>query len=784
MSRTRRWSLGRLALIVVLLSSVGFSVNAADRSLTKDVQETEAAAMAAPVSETPDWQAEMPVLTKEQEEALVAWAENSHLPGPAIESKDEGLEVAAPVAGSESNPAPADKMDMPGPLAPGDAQIYRNVTFGSGFPSGTRSNIMESSVAETGKNVFYTGNWFAARSTNGGQGWTYINPAATMSEFCCDQVTLHDESRNMLLWYRQGSRNSNGANRFRLSVSTDGGGSFCAYDVYPTNTNSGWTNQWWDYPHLQLGADYLYITTNMFDNSSSPQWTRTVMLRFPLDNLRACSSFSYNYLATTSWFTWVPVQGADHVMYFASNWPTSAPYNRISVWRWYEDQTSTTSTVYTAPSWSRTGRNQAVCGSTNANWAARTDDRLLTGARYMLHNSNYKEPGRMVLGWWWNVKQGSGFGQPYINGFTIYENNLTPLSGAQGRPYLWNPSTCFLYPSAAANKRGDLALVFDASTGSNMNPSVAYAIADDFTAVPPGFTYYIAQTSNARPSDNVWGDYNTVRAFLPTQDTWVGAGHTIQSGSNCSYCALPVLFNFGRARDFQSWNGWQDAAPPGWTTIVDTSFEGGFPGSWSVFDGLSGYGEYYWAKRGCRAYAGSYSGWAIGGGANGAALSCGSYYANYTRSWMTYGPFSLVGATAANMSFKLWLNSESCCDYVCRYASVDGSNWYGNCTSGYSNGWIDRVLDLANVYTIGDLRGRPQVWVAVQFYTDYSITYSEGAYLDNLLVRKCTSGSCPTQTMEEIGPDARLIDIPFALTADDPDRAPTYEGRPPKAANN
>ena len=94
------------------------------------------------------------------------------------------------------------------------------------------------------------------------------------------------------------------------------------------------------------------------------------------------------------------------------------------------------------------------------------------------------------------------------------------------------------------------------------------------------------------------------------------------------------------------------------------------------------------------------------------------------------------------------------------------------------------MLDLANVYTIGDLRGRPQVWVAVQFYTDYSITYSEGAYLDNLLVRKCTSGSCPAQTMEEIGPDARLIDIPFALTADDPDRAPTYEGQPPKAANN
>jgi len=783
MSRTKRWSLGRLALIMMILMSVGISVNAADRSLTKDVQETEVSVMAAPVSETLDWQADMPVLSKEQEESLAAWAEKTHLPGPLIEGKEEGLDVAAPVAGSETNPIMEDKQNAPGPLAPGDAQIYRNVTFGSGFPGGSRSNVMESSVAENGKNVFYTGNWFAARSTNGGQGWTYINPAASISDFCCDQVTLHDESRNMLLWYRQGSPNSSGVNRFRLGVSTDGGANFCAYDVYPTGVNSEWTNQWWDYPHLQLGADYLYIASNMF--SASSQWVRTALLRFPLDNLRACSGFNFNYLTTTNWFTWVPVQGADHAMYFASNWPISAPYNRISVWRWYEDQTSTTSTMYTAPSWSRTGRNQAVCGSTNANWAARTDDRLLTGARYMLHNSNYKEPGRMVLGWWWNVKQGGGFGQPYIDGFTIYENNLSVLSGAQGRPYLWNPSVCFLYPSAAANKRGDLALVFNASTGSNMNPSVAYAIADDYTAVPPGFTYYTVQASNARPSDNVWGDYNTVRAFLPTQDTWVGAGHTIQSGSNCTYCALPVLFNFGRARDFPSWNGWQDAAPPpGWTTIVEANFEGGFPGAWSVFDGLSGYGEYYWAKRGCLAYTGSYGGWAVGGGSDGGALGCGSYYANNTRSWMTYGPFSLVGATAADMSYKLWLYAESGFDYVCRLASIDGSNWYGNCTSGSSNGWINQTLNLANVYSIGDLRGRPQVWVALFFYTDSSVTFAEGAYVDNVLVRKCMVANCGTLGEETLSPASQLIEVPFATTVADLDKAPTYEGRPPKAVTN
>ena len=108
-------------------------------------------------------------------------------------------------------------------------------------------------------------------------------------------------------------------NRFRLGVSNDQGATFCNYDVTPTNTNPAWTNQWWDYPHIQLGADYLYMAWNMFNAASN--WTRTVVLRWPLDSLTACAGFNYSYWSTTSWFTVVPVQGADHVMYWASNYP-------------------------------------------------------------------------------------------------------------------------------------------------------------------------------------------------------------------------------------------------------------------------------------------------------------------------------------------------------------------------------------------------------------------------------------------------------------------------------
>jgi len=188
--------------------------------------------------------------------------------------------------------------------------------------------------------------------------------------------------------------------------------------------------------------------------------------------------------------------------------------------------------------------------------------------------------------------------------------------------------------------------------------------------------------------------------------------------------------------------------PSSWVTILSEDFEGDFPtGVWDVFDndGLTN-GEYYWAKRPCRAYLGSSSGWATGGGANGSGLGCGANYPDNADAWMVYGPFSLQGATAAELTFKLWLNSEYTFDSLCRLASIDGTSFFGSCTLG-SGAWIDRILDLSDVYTLGDLRGQPQVWIALTFESNSSNNSAEGAYIDNLMLRKCTSpGGCVGST--------------------------------------
>jgi hypothetical protein len=190
--------------------------------------------------------------------------------------------------------------------------------------------------------------------------------------------------------------------------------------------------------------------------------------------------------------------------------------------------------------------------------------------------------------------------------------------------------------------------------------------------------------------------------------------------------------------------------PCNWINIKIEYFEGAFPNQWDVEDLDSRNGEYYWGKRNCRPYAGSYSGWAVGAG-DGASLACGSNYPTYVYAWMVYGPFSLADASDAELNFQLWVNSELGYDGVFWGASTNGEDYSGSSLSGSTGGWSARSLDLTAVPNLGDLTGESQVWIAFVFISDYSVTRSEGGYVDNIVLRKCVgSGSGCAPVEEEI----------------------------------
>ena len=191
-----------------------------------------------------------------------------------------------------------------------------------------------------------------------------------------------------------------------------------------------------------------------------------------------------------------------------------------------------------------------------------------------------------------------------------------------------------------------------------------------------------------------------------------------------------------------------------WNTLMQEGFEGVWPSTgWEVTDPN---GTYRWAQRNCHAATGSSSAWAIGGGSLGQGLACGANYPDHTNSWMVYGPVSLAGATAAEFDAKLLINTELNYDQACLMASIDGVHFdtsiAGTCFSGDSGGnFVASRLDLSDVFQLGNLLGQPQVWVAVVFQSDDSIHYPEGAYADDLLLRKCVGGACPSSAFPALG---------------------------------
>ena len=72
------------------------------------------------------------------------------------------------------------------------------------------------------------------------------------------------------------------------------------------------------------------------------------------------------------------------------------------------------------------------------------------------------------------------------------------------------------------------------------------------------------------------------------------------------------------------------------------------------------------------------------------------------------------------------------------------------------------MLDLTNLFTLGDITGSPAVWVALKFASDGSVNYADGAHVDNIVLRKYVSGAAgaaPEGTLIEPAGDG-LIEVP------------------------
>ena len=195
----------------------------------------------------------------------------------------------------------------------------------------------------------------------------------------------------------------------------------------------------------------------------------------------------------------------------------------------------------------------------------------------------------------------------------------------------------------------------------------------------------------------------------------------------------------------------------GRVTLLEDGFETD-DAAWAFIDrnGAVG-GDYLPARSACTAYTGLYSAWLVGGGADGGRLPCGANYPNNAESWMIYGPFSLTGATSAEAKWRLWFDNadgngvSDGSDQFCYLSSnhYDSSNdqgtWHGECLSVPTGAWSSLTYDFRGTDSgvPYDFRGEPEVWLAFRFVSDDNVTHAFGAYVDDVVIAKCTNGACP-----------------------------------------
>lgn len=152
----------------------------------------------------------------------------------------------------------------------------------------------ESSVAGSGRVVFYTYNWGAAYSTDGGQTFAALDPNTIFPQvpnpangagggYCCDQVAIYDRAMQRFIWALQYPTNTSGWDLIRIAWTSPSllaryGKHAWSYLDVRSDAVIGDTKSVLDQPRLGLSHRYLYMNANEANSTGAH---KTVIVRWP-----------------------------------------------------------------------------------------------------------------------------------------------------------------------------------------------------------------------------------------------------------------------------------------------------------------------------------------------------------------------------------------------------------------------------------------------------------------------------------------------------------------------
>lgn len=420
-------------------------------------------------------------------------------------------------------------------MPPSDFVLFKNIGLNDQATGLQTSNIGEPSLANNGKQLYVTGNWYATKSLDNGSSWQYVSPFTTLPSaaggFCCDQLAHYDRSRDCFFWLLQYIKDNNSENVFRIAIKKGASlqnNTWYWYDFSPKSVNAAWTGLWFDYPDMALSNNYLWVTFNVFNSGNL--WQRAVVLRFPLDTLATGAALTYNYWSTTQNGSLRLTQGAEDAMYWVSHNSNS----QMRLFRWAENSNTINWWDIGVAAWN--GGNYSAPGPDGRNWLARVDPRI-TGAWV----------GNGIVGAMWTANSQSGRPFPHVRVVRI--NELT--KAVVDQPDLWSNNAAYAYPAASPNDRGHVGITLFYGGGTSQI-SHAVGIWDDYSN---GWQTALTRISSNGPTGGFWGDYLNCRRHSPDGLTWIASGYTLQGGTQANNVE-PQYVHFGRRRDEGAVNRW------------------------------------------------------------------------------------------------------------------------------------------------------------------------------------------------------------------------------------
>ncbi|MCA9728912.1 MAG: hypothetical protein KC729_14570, partial [Candidatus Eisenbacteria bacterium] len=185
---------------------------------------------------------------------------------------------------------------------------------------------------------------------------------------------------------------------------------------------------------------------------------------------------------------------------------------------------------------------------------------------------------------------------------------------------------------------------------------------------------------------------------------------------------------------------------PGWETVMSEGFEGGFPSTgWRLFPrvrtDLPG-APYQWDNEAFQPHSGTSAGWCAGFSLDAPTFPqldpARDSYAAGMSSWMVYGPFDITDASASQVGFWRFVDSDVS-DSLFVGASTDGINFLGYFYFGHGSTWESESLDIVDLIATAP-EDAPKVWLAFAFFSDGAVQQGVGALIDDIELRKLIPG--------------------------------------------